>query len=286
MGPLAGGEGEGEFPLGATLAGGRWAITSCLHGSPDGGLYRAVGESVVLVTIGPPQRVPAADLLAQLRCQGQGQGQGTPIAALRYIGPLDPSPAVSSSPPVEVMVEEEPAGRPLSDDTWVAQWSLFPEQEVARLLRQLAEIVRGAHERGEVLGGLRPELCYALPGAYGAKISAVAPRCERFLATARQRSYGTMPCFAQPYRPLEALKPAPEFTPAADIFSLCATGAALLLRAYPFPGQGPLGYLEAMMRGETLPLPGRLGALLARGLVPEPGRRLGLANLMRGLDEL
>jgi hypothetical protein len=278
--PLAGGEGDGGFPLGATLAGGRWAITSRLHGSPDGGLYRAVGDTVVLVTIGPPQRVPAAELFGQLRCQGAG------IAPLCYLGPLDPSPAVSSSPPVEVMAEEEPAGRPISEGAWAAPWPLFPEREVARLLRQLAEIVRGAHERGDVLGGLRPELCYALPGAEGARISAVAPRCERFLATARQRSYGTMPCFEQPYRPLEALKPVPVFTPAGDVFSLCAIGAALLLRAYPFPGQGPLAYLEAMMRGETLPLPGPLGALLSRGLAAEPGRRISVAELMRGLDAL
>jgi len=242
-----------RFPEGVRIAGGWWTIIERLRGEPDRGMYRAVGDGSVLVTMSAPQRRPNRELCARF---------GYAIAG---IAPMIGIPAVAlGGEDYDALIEREPAGEP------VTQRRPADPRAVGR---ELAAIVARAHAAGRVLGGIRPELVYS----DGARCTGVAPRAEPFLAGAVERCYGVAPCFEQVYLSPEALALRP-VTAASDVFSLCATLAYLFDGEPPFAGANLIERIGAAMRGAHREL--GLPAVVRAGLAVEPEQRPCAAELV------
>lgn len=220
-----------EFPIGAALADGRWRVVEVLRGGPDRGQFRAQGDPEALVSSAPPQQGDRAELVARLKLASPK------ITPLLWSGSV-----VGEGVTYDVLVEEQPAGTTL--DRW--QGSATAARGLAA---QLASAVQEAHDRGLVLGGLRPELIFVA----GNELSGIAPRGERFMANATQRCYGVPPCFDDIYMAPEQLAlrlPGPP----ADVFSLGAVLARLFTGRPPFAGSSILERMSAAMKGRHIAL--------------------------------
>jgi len=143
------------------------------------------------------------------------------------------------------------------------------------------------HAAGCALGGLRPELVY-VESRTALIVTAIAPRAERFWATAERRSYGVPPCFEQFFQAPELL--ARPFDPpgaAADVFSLAAMLAGWLAGEHPFEGDGADQAISiAIGRRRAWRGPAELAAILDGGLAVDPSVRTPLDVLTAELRRL
>ncbi|WP_428262914.1 hypothetical protein [Haliangium sp.] len=286
----AGGASDDPSPRGVEAPGGASGRCSIEGATLDAGLYRVryglwdvpscgryVGEITrgplagerVLITCGGEQPMPPAAARARLVPGGRG------IAALLYIGRLDGCAGV-----VHAMVERMPAGVPAS--LWQGRMAV---RDVIEIGVRVAQICARAHAAGQVVGWLRPELLYVDGGPGGLALTAMAPRCERFLRKARRP-------LAAPY-PFERLLAPPEAIlvddgPASDVYSLAGTLGVLATGAYPYgPGDSHTDMHSTLQRRErTWSMPAPLARVLAPALAYAPAARPSMAALAVALARL
>jgi hypothetical protein len=250
-------------------AGEGWRLVTWLRGSTafGQGRYARTDGTRALVTFTSPQSLAADALLRRLRSATPGVA---PLLALEVTGAG------------AVMIEVEPPGVPLATPMFPA-----PPEIALHVLEGLLRIVAGATEKGEVLGGIRPELVYAGPAL---TVTGVAPRAERFARTA------TPSRDLLPPSPFESLYGAPELvtggapSPAADVYSACAVFLYVASRRAPFasPGASMIEQLVAMQTGEgpvALPVGEPLATLLRAGLARDPGARPSAEELLAALSD-
>lgn len=260
-------------PVGGTLDRGAFVIDERLRGEAARGQYRArrAGhDGTFLVTVTLPQPEPAAAIEARLRIPGSR------IAGLRHVGPVD------GGARLDAIVEEEPPGRPVAEEP-----QPMPADDVIALGAELARAVEEVHRLGGAVLGLRPELVYAARVRGRIVLTGVAPRCERFHATAPAPGYGVVPSFDDVYLAPEQIERAPAGAP-ADVFSTCAVLARLAIGAYPFEGDSPWSKAESIIasRRRRLTGPMALVGLLAHGLALRPEDRCSAAELATELGRL
>ncbi len=262
-----------EFPVGAQLAGGAYTITEWLRGQPERGMGRATmrgGAGRCLVTMGTKQRRPPGDRMRELALAVDG------VARLRHIGP-----ASGHEDEFDAMVEDEPAGRP------TAELALPLEPAAAvRLALEVAAVLQRAHAAGLVLRHLRPELIYAEARDGQLHLTGIAPRADEFLAGVSAPCYGVPALFPSIFAAPEVMAMREPPTPAADVFSLCATLGMWLTGEHPFAGDTLMEQIDAMVRNRGRPWRGpmKLGMALGPGLDPDPAARPPLARLMQSLE--
>jgi protein kinase-like protein len=253
------------FPIGVTLQQGRWTITEWLAGEQARGRYRvrAAGGGRGLLTLAPTQKRTTAELYGRFTSVALG------VAELRYVGPLE-----TNAGRYDGLIEDEPAGTPLAERTIDAPIAL---------VASLCELVARAHVTGFVAAGLRPELVYVDDEE---RVTAVAPRCEPFLFTAGTSSSGVLHCFDHYFAAPEVLRTKPPpLTGAADVFSLTAILARLVTGEHPFDGDDATTQLFSITGNRRRPWrgPEGLGALVDRGLAPDPQRRPSARELGQAL---
>ncbi|MDC3959959.1 hypothetical protein KEG38_39260 [Polyangium jinanense] len=265
------------FPLGATMAARRYGIAERARGLPEGRFHRGFDVTnpngpTILVTLGGKQARSLDELARELELAVPGVGN------LRYVGPLDDTPAGVE---LDALAEEEPLGRPSVGSSATSR--PFDLATTAGLGIALAAIVKGAHEAGLFLLGLRPELVYLDVRAKRTLITGVLPRHDRFLQTVNPPA---------PMAPWPAIYMAPEIlldqakpTDRADVFSLCAILTRWATGEPPFAGDFD-EQAAAMRRGERRAWtgPDELAAIVAQGLDPTPGRRPPLADVVAVLE--
>jgi len=227
--------------IGDELAG---AMTSSIHRATS----LADPSRRWIVTAAIPQRELAADRVA-LTYELPG------VASLEAIVDVHGPGGV-----VRLLIEREPPGTPMVEVAPV------PELAAARMIGQLLEIVDAARVRGVVLRGLHPLLCYVHDGS----LTQGAPRAFPFLMSASPARGGL--CLRDIYSAPEEWRHE-SVTPAADVFSVCAIGLYLVTGQHPFPGTPSMNAGVAAVAQGSAPHPTRLGAILAGGLVREPGER-------------
>jgi hypothetical protein len=231
-----------------------WRIAEWLRGSFGYGqarLLRSDGARA-LATFARPPAISFERVGEQLKLTARGV---VPILDLRTAGDY------------AVLLEAEPTGVSLA----APRFPLVLDLALV-VLGKLLDVVADAAQRGEVLRGLRPELVY-IDRDLGV---GVAPRAERFAMMAPESRD------LAPQSPFEALYCGPEtvrgtkLTTAYDVFSCCAIFVFLLTRRQPYPGQGYMSQIAAMLQGPpALPqgLDPRTAELIRAGLDPEPTKR-------------
>lgn len=210
-----------QFPLGETI--GRWPIVERVRGTPLAGQYLATDdeiEGMLLVTLGPEQTRPTAELLRvfELRISGVGPLRGV-------YGLVDRGGAVYHG-----LVERVPEGKPLTRWTW----PLAPAQGTL-LATQVARVVARAAAAHHALGGIRPHTMWAEDRDGGVALNGMCPRGEPFLRTASRPAGGPHALFEDSYLPPEMLEGGPA-SAAGDVFSACASLVHVLSGAHPFEG--------------------------------------------------
>ena len=254
---------EQVFPIGTTLDGGRWRIVEVVRGDVDRGQLRAVGkEGTGLVTIAPPQHGDAALFTSRIAWESPG------ITPLVWSGSV-----AGEGVRYDVIVESHPKG--VSVDAWDGC-----DQAARSIARQLADTIREAHDRGLVLGGLRPELVFVADDT----LTAIAPRAQAFFANATERDYGVPPCFEHVYLSPEQLALRPPGPP-ADIFALGATLARLLTGQAPFAGSTIMERMSAALhaRHASLDSASALAPLLTDMMHIEPAARPSIETVCAAL---
>ena len=259
---------DDEFPVGATVDGGRCLVIEAIRGDDARGMFRAVDPlgQRLLVTVTSSQKQPLAQLEEELGWQVAG------LARLRHVGPIGDQGH-------HALVEEEPDGRPSSE------WAMpLPPAQAVGLAAEVAAVLERAHAAGLVLGFLRPELIYLDDPDGTPGVSGIAPRADVF-AMGATAVYGAKPLFDHFFAAPEVLAMRKEVTPAADVFSLCAVLAMWLTGEHPFVGDTPTEQLGAIVggRGRLWRGPTELGMVVGRGLERDPGARPSLAGLVRDL---
>lgn len=263
-----------HFPLGCTLADGRFSLTVELRGGPDRGMYRGIDRTTgasVLVTLAPPLVIVPDVVTRALRFES------SVVTPLLHVGPLESTAEAAYAG----MVEAEPAGRPASE-------ALVLPLELSRALgisMRLGAGIEDVHAGGGVLRGLRPELVYLDDSD---SLVAFAPRCEAFVAAASRREYGVASCFEHTYVAPEVLaNPDARLTAAADVFSLCAMLAHWITGEHPYEGRGA-DQVVSIATGRRRPWsgPAVLGALFDAGLQPVPAERATLPYVLGLLSDL
>lgn len=210
----------------------------------------------LLVTV--TGRAALEEMAPRLEAMGAAAG----LSRLVHCGRLDRS--------AHGVVEEEPAGRPLSS----AALPLRPDV-VAMVVRQIAELLADVHQSGGALGGLQPELIYARPATSGPVVTGLAPRA----AALGRRAFAFPQIYTLPDEPWDR---------AADVFSLCALASHWLSGFHPYRGMRAAAQLAAISRGERRPSggPAAWSALISRGLSPHGAERPQLAELVEAMQEL
>lgn len=242
----------------------RWRIVEWLRGSFGYGQARCVREDGVraLATFSLAPRMPLARVVASLALSARGV---VPVVDAQLAGDY------------AVLFEAEPPGEPLSSAT-----APFAHDLALAVFRTLLAIAADAASRGEVLLGLRPELVYLDRGT----VVSVVPRAERFAMSAPESRD------LSPTSPFPSIYCAPESvqvmapTPAYDVFACCALLLFLLTGKQPFPGDGILAQLTAILTGPpALPatLDSRIAQLVRAGLDPDPAKRPTARELMNAL---
>ena len=243
----------GSFRLERELAG---AMTNAIFiGTRVGG---SSGE--VIVSVGPPQQQRLADLGSQLDYRIDTVA---PLVAI--------ADAVSPSSPWSILVEDRPAGVALSE--------LAPVSEAAatELLVAMSRVLVQAHDRGKVLYGIHPRLCYAqTDGTW----TGMTPRAMQFLLGMRPARGGL--CLDEVYLPIEVWRDRAA-APPSDVFALCALGRFLISGEHPFAGATFDDAVARVARGPS-PAPATpLGNLLGRGLASQPSKRPSSVELHAAL---
>jgi hypothetical protein len=281
------------FPIGRTLAG-KYVIRERVSGTPYRGLYCA-GEAMdpdglgkqVWVSLGLQQTVPWDDKRAELELPEEGFAPLLDIVALDHDGTR-----------YDALIEKKPIGGTVHD--------LLPlplsARHAARILLPVLDWVRGAHHRGRVVYGLRPEHMFLTLTAHWPddtgwrprwgmgnrpEVTGIAPRCERFLLTAARPCHGFGPLFETLYMAPEILALRPP-GPAADVFSLAAILAHWVGGRYPFSGDSMVARMGSMMTGGWARFEGPepLMELLEEALSPDPASRPPLEAMRDALAEL
>lgn len=216
----------------------------------------------VLVTVGPRQRRPIAEVRADFYYAIDGVSSFVAVMEAR-----------STSLVRHVLVEELPPGTPLAES------APLPESEVTSILRALAEITARAHADGWTIWGIHPRLCFARRAEGRVEVTGVAARAMRFLLGMPPPRGGF--CL-EPYLPFDVWRDGVA-QPADDVFALCALGYFLATGDHPFPGPTFDAQLAAAAQWRLPRLPGRLGHVLARGLVRDREQRATAADLVAAL---
>ena len=260
-----------SFVVGAGAASGRFRITEDLWDDPGCGRYRGqvesgegAGRSVLVTTYDAGAPRDALERTTALA--------GDLIAPVWFTGTLD------TPVPVGCLIEEEPAGRPLS-----ALAGDCAPGALIDLYCQIAALAAAAHERGAALAGLRPELVYAEPHDGRLRLTGIAPRAVALLALLERRDAGSKLPFDELVEPFELLMRRPE--PRSDVFVIAASLARLVGGASPF-GQGG-AQLFAIAEGRASPVgPASLWSVLAPALARTPADRPSAAELRSSLAAL
>jgi serine/threonine protein kinase len=266
-----------SFPLGVSIFDGLYVIESPIRGYPERGQYRARPaeddeESHVIVTMTTRQGPSFQELEDRLAITADG------VATLRGFHELEhPLGGIYTS-----MMEEEPPGRPISELRLP-----LAVPAAARVARGICDALEDAHGYGWVLGTMRPELVYVEGDGGELLMTEVAPRCERFFATAIPTDAPTPPIFDRLYQAPELLA-GREPTAATDVFSLTAMLAEWLTGRHPFEGDGAQSQLFAITAGRRRPWQGPPAQrdLVERGLAANPADRPSLHELREALESL
>jgi hypothetical protein len=191
------------------------------------------------------------------------------VTPLVFVGEADPATGFR-----DVLVEREPAGRPILDRAPLA------EAAVVRCGIAAAGVLAAAHARGFVLGGLAPEVIYVDDEL---RFTALTPRSRRFVASVELRS-GGLRSYKLPYSGYEALVLGRPSLEAGDVFALCASLFHAAAGAHPFGAQLP-EIFQRITTSSPLRFPGSaaLGDVLASGLVADPAQRPTPAQLADAL---
>jgi hypothetical protein len=196
------------------------------------------------------------------------------IAPLLYIGPVESGSGRMAD---DVLVELEPPGRSILD------CAPLPEAAAIACGVDVANILASFHERSIVLGGLAPEMIYVDDAL---RFTQLTPRSRCFVASVKLRS-GGRPCYDLPYAGYEALVLGRDGGEAGDVFALCASLFHAVTGTHPFGEQLSEVYQRVVAK-QPLPYPGSppFGAILARGLDPDPNKRPEAAELAAALARL
>ena len=252
-----------EFPIGQTLDRGNWTITECIDGEAARGYFRARDKT------GRMAIVPLAHYQKQAIDVAHYAMAAPRITPCLYAGRLE-----TTLGRYDGLVEAEPAGRPLRACTLALA-------DAIALVVDACGIVDEAHRRGIVLRGIRPELVYV----DGARVTAIAPRCEELWSTSTPPSSGVITPFSHFYLAPEILRIKPP-TRASDVFSLGAILAELVTGEHPFEGDFITESLFAITGNKRRPwrLPDNLRAIVDRVLAPDPAARPSAGELAQLLS--
>jgi hypothetical protein len=269
--------GEGGFPLGGTLGGGRYTIVEHYLGGGADQLWfaRSAAEPaaryLVSTTIDNGFD-PATDGPALLHA---GSGRITP----RFAGAFDLVGDASDQDRRTTVgyVEQVPPGWPLPLTRIDTATYAF------RLAAQVAE--RLLVTPGRLPPGLRPEYVWVSQRAEAPEVTGVGGHNRAFFTAAgRRRDLRTVPLFTRRYLAPEVSR-GDAHDDRALTFTLAVMTAEWLLGRYPYEdGDGAYGY-NRLCRGEHLPLP-TAAAELAPALDPDPSARPDLPTFARLLARL
>ena len=270
----------GQFPVGATLAGGAYLVAERLAGERARGLYRGISrwdfdQRDVLITVTTAQTDPLEQIEDQLGLEVDG------VARLRHIGPV-----AGGAPGTTYhgMVEEMPGGAPLDR----ARLPLAPE-EVVKLVTELAALAGRIRAEARLIDWLQPALIYARTsrGAGPLELTGVTPRAPTFALGALPPDYAVGPLFRHTYRAPEVVHGQPA-GPAGDVFSLCALAAHWLSGEHPFQGDVAARQTVSIVLGRRRPWAGdgAWAELVTAGLERDPGRRPPLEELPSRFEQV
>jgi hypothetical protein len=284
------------FPLEATIGDGRLVLVERLAGSPEQGIYLAASVPPALPSLpAPPYYLVSTALepegfdvfrrraLEALLLFVPG------VAPLHGIVPFDvPHLAATTHgsrqvplPSLIGMIEACPSG------VRSHEWTLpMPALLAARCALQVAFSLAIAHSYGMGVGGIRPEHIFINGSADAPDMSGIAPRAERFWQMLPRTDFGIAPAYHDTYDAPEQLardyngKP----TPAADVFSLCATLAFWLSGNHPFAGKTLATQMAAMREGRQASAAAGAAELMRtpwmrRGLDSDPEVRPSIGTL-------
>jgi hypothetical protein len=260
-----------SFLIGAGVAGGAYRITEALWDNPGRGRFRGMDEAspfgAVLVAVTAAQTATFSE--SRLRF-------GLPLPGVTPLRAIDEVESPIGA--VHGLVEDEPAGRPLS--AWREDGGLS-RAAVLAIGVAVADVAAVAHARGFALGGLRPELVYAEARGDGLAFTAVAPRATGFFATGGKLDAMNIPAFDDVFEPVDVSAARKLPTPASDVFTLAAGLGTLVTGRHPFATGSWAHQIDAMTRvdggwpGDDDPVLRVLEAALVR----EPAARPTAAEL-------
>jgi hypothetical protein len=249
-----------SFPLGNTLAGGRYVIEQRLFGDRFRGLYTgtdAEGGARVLVTVARAQTRDLHEVADALRLDFPG------VTPLLHVGVVS---RTSGMEDYDGIVEAAPAGRPVSE-------LALPQSPRAALglAASLADVAARVHAGDELLEEIRPQLVFVNEAA---ELVAMTPRCARFVAGAAKGNVQLPPLFPDSCWAPEVLEGDPP-GPDSDVFAIGLLLARLVTGAYPFEGDDLAQQTNAVATGRRRPFsgPAAIAELVDAALDPQPARR-------------
>jgi hypothetical protein len=260
-----------EWPIGEEI--GRWSIAEHVRGTPSSGQYLASDDEIrgasLLVTLGPEQTRPTAELLRAFELKVSGVG---PLRGV--YGLVDRGGAVYHG-----LVERVPEGEPLSARPWPIDLAV-----AAPFALQLARLVERAAGARVALGGLRPQLIWVEDRAGKLALDGACPRAELFMQSARRPGGTSASLFDDFYFAPELLDGSPP-SAAGDVFSACACIAHVLSGAHPFDGDNAARQLLAIGTGRRRAWtgPAAIKPILDAGLAVLPDARPSPAELVAAL---
>lgn len=283
-----------SFPLESTIGDGRLVLVEWLAGSPEQGIYLAASVPSVPPSLpAPPYYLVSTALEPESFDAFQRRALESlllfvpGIAPLHGILPFDllqPAATARGSRQVPLpsligMIEACPSG------VRSHEWMLPMHATIAaRCALQVAFSLEIAHTHGFGIGGIRPEHIYINGTKDAPDMSGITPRAERFWQMLPRTDFGIAPAYHATFDAPEQFardydgKP----TPAADVFSLCATLAFWLCGRHPFRGDSLDEQMSAMRNGDHIAWPPDAGELLRhplirRALDPDPVVRPSIA---------
>ena len=283
-----------SFPLESTIGDGRLVLVEWLAGSPEQGIYLAASRPSDPPSLpAPPYYLVSTALEPEDFDAFQRRALESllllvpGIAPLHAILPFDLPPLATTThssrqvplPSLIGMIEACPSG--MRSHEWTLPM-LAPV--AARCALQIAFSLQVAHAHGIAIGGIRPEHIFINGTVDAPAVAGIAPRAERFWQMLPRTDFGIAPAYHDTYDAPEQFardydgKP----TPAADVFSLCATLAFWLCGRHPFRGDSLDEQMTAIRNGDHIAWPPDAGELLRhplirRALDPDPVVRPSIA---------
>lgn len=198
-----------------------------------------------------------------------------PLVALERVGIDGASPVVA--------IEARPAGLALS----CPGYAMSADRALA-VLGELLIACALTHDSGGAIGGVRPEHIFAITDSAGR--SRITGLASRGTALARFVDGGGSLGLASPY---DDIYDPPEVmgggspSPAADVFSACATLYFMVARRSPFAHRDLMGQLVAMQKGPPAIIPAissELDPVIKAGLAADPGARPSAVEIAAHLE--